>query len=353
MMTTTNYKLNQSIDFVKEKEETSIAPWWVTGITDAGGKFSIILESKKCFCVFKITQKELSRDVLYDIKNYFKCGEIVLDDQQFDKKDKTYKFIVTKIEDLCNIILPHFDKYPLITSKNLDFLDFRKVVLMCKDGLDLFNIHRRKIFFIINNMNSKRSFDQRWQFHDGLEIQRLNNEWVQAFIDIRGLFYFGVFKDKYGPHKNEFSCILIPSLIIRLKNNEIKLLCYLEKFLGLSYLNIDRYDIKTIKSYRTLKCIFPDYLEIIKFVDKNMMSTYNMTDYEDWKELMELAKKKTYNTSKGLLKMWIIKNSMYSDKIKISKNQINKMPFYFNNKEVLTTLSLDYSSIISVLNVLI
>jgi hypothetical protein len=133
----------------------------VTGIIDAGGKFSITLESKVCFCIFEITQKELSVDILYILQKYFKCGEIILDDKQYDKNYKTYKFIVTKNEDLCNIILPHFDKYPLVTSKNLDYLDFKKVVLMCKEGLDLFNIHRRKIFFIKNNMNSKRSFDQR------------------------------------------------------------------------------------------------------------------------------------------------------------------------------------------------
>jgi hypothetical protein len=211
--------------------------------------------------------------------------------------------------------------------------------------LDLFNIHRRKIFFIKNNMNSKRSFDQRWYFNDRLEIKKLNNEWVQAFIDIRGLFYFGVFKNKY--------CILIPSLIITLKNDEVKLLYYLEKFLGLNYLNIDIKDIKTIKSYRTFKCIFPDYLKIIKFVDEFEMFSDNVTDYDDWKKLIELNNKKAYNTWEGLLEMWNIKNCMFSDKIKISKNQVNKMPFYINKNNIFIVSYIDFSLIIPLLKMLI
>jgi hypothetical protein len=82
---------------------------------------------------------------------------------------------VTNNEDLCNYILPHFDKYPLVTSKNLDFLDFKKVVLMHKDGLDLFNIYRREITFIKNNIN-KRSFEERYHFYEGLDIKNLDKQ---------------------------------------------------------------------------------------------------------------------------------------------------------------------------------
>jgi hypothetical protein len=35
---------------------------------------------------------------------------------------------VTNIKDLTNVIIPHFDKYPLITQKQADYELFRQVV---------------------------------------------------------------------------------------------------------------------------------------------------------------------------------------------------------------------------------
>lgn len=35
------------------------------------------------------------------------------------------KFVVTKINDIINKIIPHFDKYNLKTSKYLSFVDFK------------------------------------------------------------------------------------------------------------------------------------------------------------------------------------------------------------------------------------
>jgi hypothetical protein len=35
---------------------------------------------------------------------------------------------VTSLQDLTNVIIPHFDKYPLITQKLADFILFKKVI---------------------------------------------------------------------------------------------------------------------------------------------------------------------------------------------------------------------------------
>jgi hypothetical protein len=65
---------------------------------------------------------------------------------------------VANSSNIVNIIIPHFDKYPLVTSKQLDYLDFKKTLLLyleknssCKD----------KILLIKNNMNKKRSYEER------------------------------------------------------------------------------------------------------------------------------------------------------------------------------------------------
>lgn len=41
-------------------------------------------------------------------------------------------------------------------------------------------------------MNSKRSFEERWYYFEKLDSIKLNNEWVQAFIDGEDSFQFGM-----------------------------------------------------------------------------------------------------------------------------------------------------------------
>jgi LAGLIDADG endonuclease len=60
-----------------------------------------------------------------------------------------------------NIIIPHFDKYPLITSKNLDFKDFKVIVTMCDKDEHKKSEGMEIIKKIKSNMNKLRSFEQR------------------------------------------------------------------------------------------------------------------------------------------------------------------------------------------------
>lgn len=106
---------------------------------------------------FKVTQKAHSMGILYDLQRYFNCGNIQID----SRKDDAYKFNVNKLEDILNIIIPHFDKYPLFTSKRLDYLDFKRVALMMKEGLHLKKEDQEIIQVIKKNMNNGRSFEER------------------------------------------------------------------------------------------------------------------------------------------------------------------------------------------------
>jgi hypothetical protein len=62
------------------------------------------------------------------MKKYFGCGAVLVDNKAFD----TYKYQVSKVEDIINIIIPHFDKFPLVGSKQLDYLDWKKAILYKK-----------------------------------------------------------------------------------------------------------------------------------------------------------------------------------------------------------------------------
>lgn len=67
-------------------------------------------------------KKEVS--LLNEIQSYFGgIGKI-----SSNRDALVYK--VQSLEQIINIILPHFDKYPLITQKRIDYLMFRDVVMM-------------------------------------------------------------------------------------------------------------------------------------------------------------------------------------------------------------------------------
>ena len=173
-------------NFKKPRLE-KLSPYWVTGIVDAEGNFSINKQKRgnsyKFSLVFKVTQKEHSLGILYDLKNYFNCGHIHVD----NKKENAYKYNVARRDDLVKYVIPHFDKYPLVTSKNLDYLDFKKVILL-KNKLSL-----DEVLYIKNSMNSKRPFIEKWNYYNNKKII-LMNEWVEAFIDGEGSFLFNVSK---------------------------------------------------------------------------------------------------------------------------------------------------------------
>jgi hypothetical protein len=91
------------------------------------------------------------------LHKFFGCGNIIWD----NKKGDAYKFSVNKIEDIVTKIIPHFDKYPLQTSKRLDYLDFKQVALKLYNKLHLNKEGADSILSIKNRMNSLRTFEER------------------------------------------------------------------------------------------------------------------------------------------------------------------------------------------------
>ena len=63
--------------------------------------------------------------MIYKIQSYFGNGAAI---GSIYQGSDYVKFKVISISQLIENIIPHFDKYPLITQKRLDFQLFKKVV---------------------------------------------------------------------------------------------------------------------------------------------------------------------------------------------------------------------------------
>jgi len=102
---------------------------YITGFTDGEGTFCVSFNYQAKFKtklevrpIFSISQHKRSLEILERIKDYFGVGGL-----RFSKRDQNYKYEIRSIDDLVSKIIPHFQKYPLLTSKQKDFELFAKI----------------------------------------------------------------------------------------------------------------------------------------------------------------------------------------------------------------------------------
>ena len=71
---------------------------------------------------FSVSQNADRSEVLQLMLEYFGCGGI-----RPDRSDRTLKYEVRDLGNLLERVIPHFERYPLLSSKRSDFMRFAKV----------------------------------------------------------------------------------------------------------------------------------------------------------------------------------------------------------------------------------
>jgi len=131
---------------------------WVVGFTDGEGCFHVgiakhpdMTAGVQVLPEFTIVQHEVDVQVLHALKAYFGVGVV-----RSNHGDRM-AYRVRKLEHLHDVICPFFMKHKLRTRKHLDFLNFRRVVLMMKKGEHLTPEGLEAIRAIAEQMNVRRS----------------------------------------------------------------------------------------------------------------------------------------------------------------------------------------------------
>jgi len=108
---------------------------WVTGFVDGEGCFHVGInahpEMTAGFQVlpeFTVVQHERDVQLLHALKDFFDCGVV-----RRNHEDRM-AFRVRGKEHLLTRIVPFFLKHPLKSKKHLDFLKFRRILLMMESG---------------------------------------------------------------------------------------------------------------------------------------------------------------------------------------------------------------------------
>lgn len=281
----------------KNINKANLTPRWVTGFTDAEGNFSINYTkvSGKISVAFKITQKDHSIDVLFAIKDFFQCGKVYTD----NKKNGASKFQVSDKDSIINKIIPHFEKYPLITSKSLDYISFKE----CIELLNNKNRNLESIINIKNNMNRGRSDIERYKYlNESLPII-IDPNWLQGFIDGEGCFYSYMGSNIY-----------INTLEISQSYHDILVLEAIKNFFHKGNISpkYDPCDFSQLKTKYKYTFKISNSEAVIEFISKYNMLTRKHLDYLDWIRMVKLKNSKAYKTKDGLKLMLEIKQGMNS-----------------------------------------
>jgi hypothetical protein len=136
------------------------------GFVEAEGCFHISvyrsLKSKQGYAVklkFIISQHTRDKQLLLSFTDYLGCGRIF--DQKYRRKERSVsEFIVTKIRDIVDNIIPFFEKHPVIGSKHHSYINFKSAVDMIKnkEHLALDGKRLEKILQLKNSMYVSRDY---------------------------------------------------------------------------------------------------------------------------------------------------------------------------------------------------
>ena len=116
---------------------------------ERGSYISGFVDGEGCFCVsfhpsrrhrfgwevrpsFSVSQNADRAQLLHILKEVWICGSI-----RPDRSDKTVKFEVRCVNDLVHKVLPHFEAFPLLSSKQADVARFSLICHLMFEGKHL------------------------------------------------------------------------------------------------------------------------------------------------------------------------------------------------------------------------
>jgi hypothetical protein len=295
---------------IHDSSALALNPYYVTGFTDGEGCFFIGLYADSNYKMgyrvkasFQIGLHEKDLPLLEQIQSYFGVGKIT------KLGAESVQFRVTSLEDL-NVILKQFDAYPLLTRKQSDYLLFKEVINLMKEGKHLTLEGLNRIVSIKTTLNDVELSDTLRSAFSNIEpalrpaslnskIQDLH--WLAGFTDAEGCFFIPL---KKSPESKLGETVWLKFLLTQhTKDKEL-----LESLM--SELNCGRYIAKPGYGEFVVEKFSDIWSKIIPIFEEYKLQGIKSKNYEDFKQAAILIKQKAHLTREGLDKIKEIKGGM-------------------------------------------
>jgi hypothetical protein len=282
-------------------------PDFITGFTDAEGSFSVSILKRHIYKtgwsinpVFTISLHNRDTDLLYRIQSFFGLGKI-----SFRKKDGLAYYTVNSINDFVNIIIPHFDKYPLLTKKQVDYEFFKIIIniMYKKEHLNLEGL--QKVINLKSSMNKGSTPVLLNNFPNLKPLEKvetflpenLNSNWILGFIEGEGCFSITTIKSNL--YKTGYQVQLNFNIVQHSRD-----ILLMKKFINFFHCG----NIYKTSNHVTFAVTKLSDIEknILSFFEKYELQGYKLLSYKKFHKVLELMKKKVHLTNEGLEKIILL-----------------------------------------------
>lgn len=272
----------------------NINPYWVTGFIDGDGAFMLNVSkssSKLGFSVrpvFDLAVHKSDIFILDKIKKFFSnIGHI-------RKSGLYYFYRIDSIKDIRNVIIPHFDEYPLLSINN------SRSYFLLKSCIKLISINKESLKKdqLLAILGYKAAFKEgfkskvikKYQNIIPFDINNIpkppysniNGHWLAGFVTADGTF--GAYK-RGGKYKNYYCSF-------RINHDKIdeSLLLYISKYLNCGNINKEKLGMCGLSVYSLLDL----NNIIIPFFKKYKLETSKEIDFFYFCEIVNIFNKKGY-----------------------------------------------------------
>lgn len=287
-------------------------PWFITGFSDAECSFGILIlqksKSKLGWVVepnFQVTMHNKDTQLLKEIQILLKgVGHIY----EYPKRNKV-NFVVTRLKDLVDVIIPHFDEYPLQTAKMIDYQLWVQCIMLIKNGSHLTLLGLEKIISIKSALNLGLSYKVEKAFPNVVPLIRpshvpteepLHPDWVSGFITGDGCLTVSI------KSTNQ----VIASLDININERDEPILIKIQQFfkVGLIYPNPHNkaYSFRVTRIAHLISLIIPHFSSF-------PLAGNKLDNYKYWSEIVLIMEQKSHLTPDGLTKIRSLVSKLNKD----------------------------------------
>lgn len=251
---------------------------WFRGFTDAEGCFSIRKQNENnVSLIFTIELHKDDVEVLHKIANALGVGRVLV-----NKNKDSALFFVSKFEDITSVLIPLFKKFPLQTTKYLDFLSFEKAASIILNSKNLKNkylssLDLEKLINLKQSINTKRLSINEQENRLLIEKVSISRWWLLGFIEGEGTFGYKYLVPYFQIAQNSKNLFVLKAIeayllkefsLIDSKNKELKFQYTLNKL-------TDVYSMTLVKVDYNFYYVIP-FFETLNFFSRKSV------DYEWW-----------------------------------------------------------------------
>lgn len=334
-------KQNKNLSFSTLTKKSKLNPWFITGFSDAESSFSILVQPNskhktnwRIKAIFSISLHRKDTEILEIIKNTLGIGKI---------NNKGLTQVVYRVESFneLDILINHFEKYPLVTVKLSDYLIFKQCFEIIKERKHITKDGLLKIISLKTNLNRGLPPNIVEAFPNIVPIPRPDflfkgipdPFWISGFVSGDG--YFTI---KIGNNAGTSIGIRVESRFgIGLHIREVEIIKGVAAYFNLLYpivsssensneCDITKNDEKSNVKYKYIRISdkvvsiniskLSDIVEkIIPFFEKYPIQGKKALDFEDFKKVVEIMKTNNHLTLEGLEKILEIRKGMNRNRL--------------------------------------